>query len=344
MGLFQKHNEVIGLDIGTSAIRVVQVGPGPKPSLISFAQGAIPSGLIMSDSKADFSRVSEGISNLLKQHKITAKQVVAGLPSSKVFASVITTPPLSNDQLAKAIRYQAAEYIPMAIEQVKLDWSVLGPTKDGQAQEVLLVAAPNSTVNKYLEIIEGAGLELFALEANAIAASRALVMDNSLGVLVVDIGSYDTDLTIVDGGLPRLIRSVPFGTTVLVKSVGQTLGLTDEQALQFTYKFGLVQTKLEGQVAKAIRPSVDNLLAEIKKSIKFFADRYPDAKLEKLIVTGDAVMLPELPTYLANATMMPVEIGNAWIGVSYQASEQAQLTSVAHQFAVAVGLAERGEQ
>lgn len=343
MARLGKHNDVIGLDIGTTAIRVVQVTPGPKPGLVAFAQIPVPAGLLMSDSKADYERLSRLVVQLLKDQRISAKQVVTGLPSSKVFASVITTPKLDAAQLAKAIRYQAGEYIPMAVDQVKLDWSVLGPTADGNSQEVLLIAAPNSVVNKYLDIIEGAGLELVALEANAIASSRSLVSSTpNLAVVVLDIGSFDTDLTILYNDLPRLLRSVPVGDTVLVKSVAQALGLGDEQAKQFSYKFGMAQTKLEGQVAKAMKPGVDSLVNEIQKSIKFFTSRYPDVKLEKLVIAGDAVALPELPTYLANGTGLPVEIGNPWAKVGYPAAWQDNLSKIAYQFAVAAGLAERG--
>ena len=341
-----KHGNIVGLDIGTTAVRVVQVKAAAKPELVAYAQVPVSANLVMSDSPADVTKLSQIIVGLLRDQKIQAKEVVTGLPSSKLFASVINTPKLDANQLAKAIRYQAAEYIPMAIDQVKLDWAVLGPGVDPSTQDVLLVAAPNTVVNKYVSIIEQAGLEIVALEANAIAAARALVTPTSnakLAVMVVDIGAFDTDLTLVYNGLPRLLRSVPVGVNVLVKSVGQTLGLTDEQAQQFSFKFGLTKTKLEGQVAKAMKPGLDNVVSEIQKSIKFFLTQSPDVKLEKLILTGDSVMLPELPTFLANSTELPVEIGNAWANVAYPSAWQGNLTSVAHQFAVAVGLAEREE-
>jgi type IV pilus assembly protein PilM len=268
--------------------------------------------------------------------------VVVGLPSNKVFTTVITTPKLDNAQLAKAIRYQAEQYIPMALDQVKLDWAVVDQSKDGKQLEVLLVAAPNSAVEKYMSILEKAGLEPLALEANATAVARALVPPSSLAVAMVDFGSLESDISIVWNNSPRLIRSVSVGGLTLVKAVAQNLGLDEVQATQFTYKFGLTQSKLEGQVFKAIKPTLDNLVSEVEKSVKYFSGRYPEVKLEKLVITGAASALPELGPFLANSTGMPVEFGNAWVNVSYPSGLQEKLMGLSSEYAAAVGLAGRG--
>jgi len=230
----------------------------------------------------------------------------------------------------------------MALDQVKLDWAVIDQSKDGKQLEVLLVAAPNSAIDKYVAILEKAGLEPLALEANATAVARALMPVNNLAVVLVDFGSLDSDISIVWNNAPRLIRSVSVGGTTLVRSVAQNLGLDEVQANQFTFKFGLTQSKLEGQVFKAIKPTLDNLVSEVEKSTKYFLGRYPDVKLEKLVVTGAASSLPELGPFLANSTGLPVEFGNAWINVSYPSALQDKLMGLSVEYAAAVGLAGRG--
>jgi type IV pilus assembly protein PilM len=343
MGMFVKDTEFFGLDIGSTAIRLVQLKRGGvHPPLVAYGALPLPQNLSMSDSKMDQEKVTELVRQLVRENRITAKDVVVGLPASKVFATVITTPKLDNAQLAKAIRYQAEQYIPMALDQVKLDWAVIDQSKDGKQLEVLLAAAPNSVVDKYVAITEGAGLEPLALEANATAVARALVPPSTLAVVIVDFGSLDTDVSIVWNSSPRLIRSVSVGGLTLVRAVAQKLGLDDVQATQFTYKFGLTQSKLEGQVFKAIKPVLENLVSEIEKSAKYFNGRYPDIKLEKLVVTGDTSSLPELGPFLANSTGLPVEFGNAWTNVSYPAALQDKLLGLSSGYAAAVGLAGRG--
>lgn len=342
MSILDKNVEYFGIDIGSTGIRLVQIKrTGGNPALVTFGDVATPANLLASDSAGDRERLAGIIKQLVKDTRVSTKNVVAGLPSSKVFASLITTPKLSQTELAKAIRYQADQYIPMAVDQVKLDWAVLGQGKNENELEVLLVAAANTATNKYLEVLEKAGLEILALETNATALSRSLLKPTSPAVVILDIGSTQSDITVVLNGLPRLIRSVSVGGTTFIKSVSQNLGLDEGQATQFTYKFGLTQSKLEGQVFKAIKTSLDLLTDEVNKSNKFFIGRYPQAKLEKIVLTGSTVALPELPTYLASATGLPVEISNAWMNVAYPARMQEKLLGVSGQYGVAVGLALR---
>ena len=143
MGLFVKDTEFFGLDIGSTAIRLVQLRRGSThPALVAYGALPVPANLTASDSQMDQDKISELVKQLVRENHVSLKNVVVGLPSNKVFATVITTPKLDNSQLAKAIRYQAEQYIPMALDQVKLDWAVIDQSKDGKQLEVLLLAAP----------------------------------------------------------------------------------------------------------------------------------------------------------------------------------------------------------
>jgi len=342
MGLFIKNTDFIGLDIGSTAIRLVQLRPGAKPSLMAYGSVPVEGNITISDAAGDQDKVAALIKQLLVENKIAAKDVVVGLPSNKVFATVIRTPNIDRKQLGKAIGLQAEQFIPMALNQVKLDWAVLNETPDGKNLDVLLVSAPNSIVEKYVSIVEKAGLEALALEANAVAVTRSLLPAGSPACVVLDLGSLDSDVTVVWKNVPMLMRSVEVGGLTVVRTVSKTLGLDEAQATQFTYKFGLTQSKLEGQVYRAVKPVLDGLVAEVVKSIKFFNSRYPDVTLEKLVVTGGPSMMPELGIYLANSLGMPVEFGNAWTNVAYPAELQDKLMSLSSQYATAVGLAGRG--
>lgn len=343
MGIFVKDTDFFGLDIGSTAIRLVQLRRGGShPALTAYGHIAVPGNVTTSDSKMDHDKVSELIRQLVRENHISTKNVVVGLPASKVFATVITTPKIDNAQLSKAIRYQAEQHIPMAIDQVKLDYAVLDTGKDGKTLEVLLIAAANSAVDKYVGILEAAELEPLALEANAIAVARALVPSGNLAIATLDISSLESDIGIIYNNTPRLIRSVNVGGATLVKAVAQNLGLDEIQANQFTYKFGLTQSKLEGQVYKSIKPALDTLVSEISKSVTFFNARYPEVKLEKLVVTGATSALPEFGPFLANSVGLPVEFGNAWANVAYPSSMQDKLMGLSSEYAAAVGLAGRG--
>lgn len=340
MALLGKESNYVGIDIGSSGVRLVQLKHGGgKPLLVTYGDSEVPQGLTQSDAALDRQKTAETIRTLAAEAKVSTKYAIAGIPSLKIYASVITVPRMSEVELAKGIRYQAEHYIPMALDQVKLDWSVIENPVPSKEMEVLLVATPNQTAEKYMEICQKAGFELLALEPNALAMSRALVPSGPIAVIVLDMGGVATDLTILSNGVPMLIRSIQVGGVTFLKSVAQHLGVDEPQAEQFIRKFGLTKTKLEGQVYNGLKPALDTLLSEIDKSIKYFMSNHEGVKLERVVMTGGSSQVPELPAYLATATGLPVEIGNPWINVSYPASLQDKLVNLASSYAVAAGLA-----
>jgi Tfp pilus assembly PilM family ATPase len=180
------------------------------------------------------------------------------------------------------------------------------------------------------------------MEPDNMALARSVVAPDALNPqLILDIGSATSDIVVVKDSVPHLVRSIPIGSQNIVRSASQLLSVDNTQAQQFVYKFGLSQDKLEGKVYNAIIGVIDSLVGEIEKSIKFFASRYAGVKLDRIVVTGGASTLPELPLYIANHFAINVEIGNAWRNVSVPSAAQNEVLAVSSHFAVAVGLAER---
>jgi len=197
-------------------------------------------------------------------------------------------------------------------------------------------------VESRLGLVEAGGFNVVAMEADNMALARSVVAPDSVNPqLILDIGSATTDIVIVKDSLPHIVRSIPIGSQNIVRGASQLLGVDTAQAQQFVYKFGLSRDKLEGKVYNAIIGVIDSLVAEIEKSIKFFDGRYAAAKLDRIIVTGGASTLPELPLYIANKFAINVEIGNAWRNVNVPGGSQNEVLAIASHFAVAVGLAER---
>lgn len=342
MGLFKNEINQFGLDIGTTGIRLVEVKAGRAGlPLKTYGAVAIDPKVARSDAEVDQLKLIEAIKKLVHDAKASTKNVVAGIPSDKIFASVINLPKMSQQELAKSIKYQADQYIPMPLDQVKLDWAVVSEP-EAKEMEVLLVATQTTVAERYLNLLERAGLEVIALEPDAAALARSLVYTPDIAVVLMNLGGSSTDLVVVHNSSPKLIRSIPIGSETFVKAAAQNLGLEEDQASQFVYKFGLTQTKLEGQVKKAISAGVDSLLGELDKSNKFFLSRNKNVKIEKVVITGKASSMPEFPTYVANSVGLPVEIGNPWSRISTPVEQQGQLNELASQFGVAAGLAIRG--
>lgn len=346
MSLLTGVSSFFGLDIGTTAVRVVQLrGNGPVKSLLRYAYVPVDSKLVLSDSKSDQQRLAQVIKELVQQANMSTHNVAVGIPSQRVFTAVVDFDRLPPAELAKAIHYQADSLIPTPVDKSKLDWAIIGDSpKDKTKIEVLLSSVENDFVEQRLDLLESIGLDVIAFEPDNLALTRALIAGESpQAQMVLDIGSKNTDLVVTVAGAPRLTRSIPTGAEAIIRSAAQNLNIDEKQARQFVFKFGMGKDKLEGRIYDAILSTVDILTSEIDKSIKFFQSRYVDTPVSRIVVTGGASALPEFPLYLANKFGVEVEIGNAWRNVSFAPERQNELLAVSNHFGVAAGLAERVE-
>lgn len=346
MSLLTGISDFFGLDLGTTAIRLVQLrGTGPVKQLVKYAYTPVDSSIAISDANADQQKLAQALKDLLAQAHISTHNVAVGIPSQRVFTTLVDIDRLAPAEVAKTIRLQADSLIPTPLAESKIDWAVIGDSpKDKTKVEVLLTSVPNDFIEKRLDLLESIGLNVISFEPDNLALARALTApDATTPQMVLDVGHKSTDLVVVMNGAPRLTRSIPTGVEAVIRSAVQNLNIDEKQAQQFLFKFGLNKDKLEGQIYQAVISTVDILVSEVDKSIKFFQARYPDAKLDRIIVTGGAATLPEFPLYLANKFGINVEIGNAWRNISFDQGRQNELTAVSNYFSVAAGLAERQE-
>jgi type IV pilus assembly protein PilM len=343
MGVLAKTKDFFGLDIGTTGIRVVKLsGDNTSRRLESYADVAIDSKLGQSQAPTDYQKIAQIVKQLVVDSGIKTRNVVIGVPSKHVFASVVETANMTPQELKKSMGYLAEQYIPVPIDQVKLDWAQLGQApSDPNKQEVLLLSARNSFTETRLEVLESIGLDVVGVQPDALAMSRALIPASvNDAVMVLNIGATSSDVALNLAGAPRLIRSIPVGSQIFARSIMQSMGVDAEQANQFLFKFGLKPDKLEGQVQNAIQPNVHVLVDEVKKSLQFFTGRYKGQNVSKIIITGRGSGIPDLALHIVNQTQVAVEIGNSWVNVQYPQGSHEELMSISTQYSVAVGLAE----
>lgn len=335
-------SDFFSLDIGSTAIRLVELRPGTPKTLAKYAYVPLDSTIALSDSKGDQQKLAQAIAQLVKQAGVSSKNVVVGIPSSKVFTTVADVERLSASELAKSVPFQADALIPTPLAESKVDWALIGDSPaDKTKQEILLSSVPNKFVEERLDMLESIGLNVIAFEPDNLAMARALALPDAKPQLLLDVGRRSSDLVVVFDNIPHLTRSIPTGVEAIVRAAVQNLNVDEKQAEQFVFKFGLSKDKLEGQVFQAINGTIDLLTTEIEKSIKFFQTRYNGTNIERIVVTGGASVIPEFPLYLANKFGLNVEIGDAWRNVGFSPDRQNELSAISNQFGVAVGLAER---
>lgn len=333
------------LDIGTNAVRVVQLSSnGPESwNLVHFGYAPLDEKITSSSSPEALRKLGEVIMTAVGQSGIKTKNVIIGLPSNKTFTTVIEVPVMPENELRNTIKYQVDQYIPMAVNEAKVDWALLGTSlHDPKMQEVLIASTANTYAEERLEFIENLGLNVIAAEPDPLAMIRSLL---PAGVpdarLIIDVGEQSTDLAITFGDAPRLVRTIPTGIRSLIKAAVQNLNVQEDQARQFILKFGLAPDRLEGQVYRAIEGTLENFAVELTKSIKFFQTRYPNTPVGGIMLSGFSAIVPGFSEYVTQKTGIQASMANPWQKVKVSNSDQQQLAPVASEFATAIGLAQR---
>lgn len=341
MNIFGGTNEHFGLDIGANHVRIVKVtGNGTKYSLDAYGQAPVPAGITQSDSKLDLQKLARIITDLAKHAGVNTKNVVSAIPGTSVFNATVKLPPLSKNELEKAIKYQAEQNIPLKIDEVKYDYQIISEDPGSKELAVMIIAATKNKVAQILELLSYADLNVIALETSTVAMARSLIIPSVPLAMILDIGSTTTEIAVVESGKLIQTRSFPLAGFGMTRAISQNLGLEMNQAEQFKQRFGLSQDKLEGQVFKVVEPILKNILDEATRSAKFYQEQF-GKPIERIILTGGSSRLPQITEFIKTYTKMEVTYGNPWNNVSYHTGDSDKLNEIAPEFATAVGLAMR---
>ncbi len=345
MSLIHGVGDFFALDIGTTAIRLVQLSGDAQHgwALQKFAYVPVEHKVLEDGSAAGVRRLGETILGAMQQAGITTKNVAVGMPAAKTFTTVVRVENQPEAELLNTVKYQLDKYIPMAIDEATADYVSLGVCPNDPAKvEVLISSTAVDFAESRMELIESFGLNVIAQEPESLAMARALMPVGAQDArLIIDLGERSTDLVVMYRGVPRLVRSIPGGFALMIKTVVSALSVKEEQARQFVLKFGLAQDKVEGQVFKALDSTLESYASELAKSIRFFRSEYMNAPVGGIILSGFAGMIPFIAEYIEAKTNVPTTQGNPWQLVRVSPEQQQVLRPVASEFAVAIGLAER---
>jgi len=344
--LFNKHEDSFGLDLTGSSFKLFQLKrQGKNLEVAGYSDVALPKGLLINDAVSD----AKTFTYLLKQAvlkpqygKFIGNAVAASLPESKSFVRVIQVPQMKDSELETAVPSEAESFIPLPIDQVYLDWQKLG--LKGDKQEVLIIASPKEFVDKYLQILESADLQVSALEVESQSCHRALIpFGLKPNCLIVDLDAFRTSLIMVEEGNLEFTSSIPIAGTTFTEAIARSLGVSSQKAEMVKRKVGIANTAEYPNIKTAVLPVLTNLSAEIKNIIKFHAE-HSQNKVEKIILAGGSAKLKNLaenlqPEFTAEGII--VESGNPWVNLA-QIKNPPFDAYDSLSYATAIGLAMRG--
>jgi len=345
MKLNQAVGEFFALDVGTTAIRVVQLVQRTQTEwdLLKFAVTPIDPRLAESTAVADVKRLGDAILATVQAAGITTKNVAVGLPSSKVFSTIIEMDSAPEKELANNVMYNAEQYVPGLNNDSKIDFSLLGPSlANPEKVEVLIASASNEYIEKRMEFIEGLGLNLVAFEPDAVAIVRAVLPRNiDSNHMIIDVGDTSTDIIVTVGPTPRLLRSIPYGFQSFVKNASTNISITPEEAERYVLKYGFNQEAMDGQLYKRIHTIIELFAGEFEKTVKYLEQKYPNLKLDSALLSGYALTIPEFDGLVNMRTGLTAKFATPWQNVAVPEANQKQLAPISAQFATVIGLGER---
>ena len=324
MGIFGQ-NLFLGIDIGTTSVKLVELRRKEEKLELSNYGILEKYGHLERINDAiqtsTFKLLEESTALLLKQLLRTAKVDTAlsfmALPGFSGFVSLIDFPLMQEKELAKAIKYQAAQYVPMSLEEMTLDWQAVETTND--RMKVLLMAVPTELVRRYVKTAELAKLDLKGLELETVATARLLGIKEKSPAIVVDIGGRTTSISIIDNGALRQSHNIDTAGGDLTQVIASGLGINPLRAEEIK-KTASLSTEYHGEIAinKLLGPLLDVIKREIEKSINNY---YLQSKrnVEKIILTGGGANLNGLDKYYSQALSLPVIKGDpfSWGLISY---------------------------
>jgi type IV pilus assembly protein PilM len=338
-------NKVFGLDIGATSIKVVWLEKvGQEYSLDSVYTSPTPAKGMLSESPLDQEQVAQTIAKMLTDAAISSRSANIALPESQVFTRVIEMPLLSDKELSSAIYWEAEQYIPVPLSNITLDYKVLRrPDANDtlQKMDVLLVGAPTMLIDKYEKVLSMAGISIVSVETEILSVMRSVIFgENFPTSLVVHIGAINTSIAIVKNNTLVFTYSIPTGGLALTRSIASAFGFSIPQAEEYKKTYGLSNDNFEGKIAQATQPILMSIIAETKKALAFYNEKYVDSPVAQIVLSGGTAKLAGINNFFANNMGIETVSANPWKILGSQEVPK-EILDDAPEYTIATGLAMR---
>lgn len=345
--LFGKKDQLVGLDIGSRAIKAAQISEKKKGlTLERFGMIEIAPGYIEDGTIKEPESVAETIRQLFKTFGIKEHNVAISIGGYSVIVKKINVQTMSEDQLQESIHFEAEQYIPFDINDVNLDFQILGESEHNPNQmSVLLVAAKKEMINDYINLIQLAGLNPCIIDVDAFALQNIFEANSDIeneNVALIDIGASKTSLNILKGKQSVFMRDVSLGCGQINQKIATLLNCSIEEAELI--KFGDKADKIKGEELSDIASSiVADWCTEIRRALDFFYSTYPDDQIKQIIISGGGGNIKEFRQLLAVETSAEVKTINPFerFQIDKERFDMAYLERIAPQASICMGLATR---
>ena len=329
----------LGIDIGTHSIKIVELSQaGKRKKLENYGEmsaAALYEKTFRTFDKSTLSvssvEVGKSIRAIIQEAKMKSNQAYFSIPDFSSFFTTLTLPQMTEEEIPRAIQYQARQHIPLPLSEVTLDWKIIGKGK------VLLVAVPNEVIYQYQKIAQDSQLELMAMEAEVFSLVRALVGQDKNPFVLLDIGARSTTINVIDEGALRISHSFDTAGVDFTEAFSKGMNMDSKEAEELKQREGLFSE--DGK--KTILPLIDMLLEELKKITQeyFLKER---RGIQKMIIAGGSARFPGLKEYFSESLGKRVEIADPFADLYCPPVLETTLKEMGPSYAIAVGAALAG--
>ncbi len=344
-------NNLVGVDIGTSAIKVVQLKESRKGmGLVRLGFATLPAQTIVDGHIMNSSNVVEALQKIFADSKIKQRDVALSISGQAVIIRKITVPMMTSAELDEQIQWEAEQHIPFDIKDVHVDYEVLRRRPDAGQMDLLLVAAKRDEINDYANIARSARLRPIVVDIEAFTVQNVFELNRGIPqdmtFAIINVGASLASINIISKGTSAFTRDIANGGNYISEQIQRQLGVPFEQAEEYKIQSAGGVPGIPPQVFGIIESVCDSIAGEIQRSLDFFLATSGEAELNRIYLTGGSSNLPALAAAIGRRSRVGVEVIQPIEKITVEAKEvnQQLLQSRAPQLCVALGLAMRKDK
>ncbi len=353
----KKKGSVLGIDIGSSAIKIVQLGEKEGVAVLEnygeLALGPYVGLAVGQATSLNKEKIKEALRDIFNEADLEGNYAAISIPMSSTLLSLIELPRVDKKQLNSMIPIEARKYIPVPVSEVVLDWWMLPKQDDDEEVDkevvseetndfkndkirVLLAAIHNDTISKYKEIQDSLGLTSGLFEIDVFSSIRSIVGQNNSVVMVLDMGAETTKLAVVDFGILRMQHIINIGSQDISTALSKTLKIDINKAEKIKREQGLSSDNKEAVVV--MQTNLSHIITEVNRFIVNYKKKNT-RQISKIVLTGGGILLKGLPEFVSKNVDIKIEVGDPFSRIETPIFLQETLKEAGPEFSVAIGLA-----
>lgn len=345
--IFAKKDDLIGLDIGSRTIKLGEIVQTKKDRVLQkFGMADLPQDAIAEGRIKEPTMVADAIKGLVSDLNIKEQNVATSIAGYSVIIKTITVGTVTEEELHDSIQYEAEQYIPFDVQDVNIDFHIIGENESNPSQmNVMLVAAKKEIINEYVDLLEAAGLNLCVIDIDAFAMERVFeenYLNEEGNFALIDLGANKMNINIVKDYMSAFTRDMTIGGDQITREIASRFDCSFEEAE--AAKLGKTTDKVsEEDVLEVTYSFTSSWSDEIRQAIDFYYSTFPDEEIKQIILSGGAAQTAGFSELLAAETSLEVQMCDpfASLSINEKQNDVDYLKKIAPQAAICLGLASR---